>query len=576
MATPARAQYPRAEIEGGLPPDLRDAIATGVTQSETPARSRLEARRRAREASEDAEEILRSEGYYGYQLDADVRAGEPPVGVVKIDPGPRFYLTDPAIEWRETPPAPDARKQAHDALQIQAGDPARAADVIAAEGRVIARLQDVGYADAVAAPRRVVVDHATTAVSPTFRIVAGQLVRLDGVEVAGRTRTSLAWLQRLAPWRSGEVYAPDDVAELERRLLDTGVYETVTVALSPREKTTAEGLRPVVVSLSDRPRWTVEVGARYATTDGVGVDARWTRYNVLRRADTLQVTGRASTLDSRLGAEVSLPHWRRPQQTLDLGVEGYRTRTDAFGETGAGVRASLTRRFGRTSYLTWGGALDYSEVEQVRAGEVSQLGRSLITAAGLAALSLDRSDDPLDPTRGWRAQGRAEPTVISGDETLAYVRLQGQASAYLPLGENARTVLAARLRLGGIAGGKLPQVPASERFYAGGGGSVRGFGYQAVGPRLPDNTPRGGLSLVEASIEARQQITDRWGVVAFLDAGSVGARQVPGLDDVGIGAGLGARYDLGFGPIRADIAFPLTRKRGGESFQVYLSIGQSF
>jgi translocation and assembly module TamA len=332
----------------------------------------------------------------------------------------------------------------------------------------------------------------------------------------------------------------------------------------------------VVVSLSDRPRRTIELGARYSTTDGVGVDARWTRYNVLRRADTLQVTARASTLDSRLGVDFSLPHWRRPQQTLNLGVEGYRTRTDAFDETGAGVRASLTRRFGRTSYLTWGGALDYSQVDEVRSGEVSPLGRDLVTAAGLVAFSLDRSDDPLDPTRGWRVQGQAEPTVITGDETLPYVRVQGQATAYLPFGDNARTVLAGRLRLGSLLGGRLPEVPPSERFYAGGGGSVRGFAYQGVGPRLPDNTPRGGLSLVEASLEARQQITERWGAVVFVDAGAVGTEQVPGFEDLAVGAGFGVRYDLGFGPIRADIAFPLNRKRGGESFQLYLSIGQSF
>jgi translocation and assembly module TamA len=439
-------------------------------------------------------------------------------------------------------------------------------------------VQNRGYADVVAAPREVVVDHADRSVRPTFRIAAGELVRLDGIDLTAEGRTNPDWVRALAPWRSGEVYEPRDVAELERRLLDTGVYDSVTVALAPREQRTTDGLRPVVVSLADRARRTIELGAGYSTSEGVGIDGRWTRYNVLGRADTLALRGRLAELEQRLDLELALPHWRRPQRTLKLGVGAFQMNTDAYEELGAGVRADVTRRYGKTSYLTVGASVDYSKLEEVNQDAFGLVDRQrdLVLLTGLGALSLDRSNDPLDPRRGWRVEARAEPTLVVGDTNVPYLKGQAQGSYYLPFGEEARTVLASRLRLGAIVGGTLDDVPTSRRFFAGGGGSVRGYSYQGVGPRFPDNTPSGGRSLIEGSVEVRHDLTERWGVVAFVDAGAVGEDQFPKGEDLSVGAGIGVRYNLGFGPIRADIAIPLDKREGDPSFQIYLSIGQSF
>jgi translocation and assembly module TamA len=453
---------------------------------------------------------------------------------------------------------------------------------VAAEGRAVAAIQKRGYADARAEPREVIVDHADHSVRPTFRLAAGDLVRLDGVRLITEGRTDPRWVSRLAPWAAGEPYDPEDVAELERRLLDAGVYESVTVALAPRAQTDEEGRRPVIVSLAERKPRTIELGGSYATEEGLGAEARWTRYNFLGRADTLSLLARASNLDSRLEATLALPHWRHPQQTLTAAAAAYRVRTDAYDETGVGVRTDVTRRFGRTSFLTqgsfltYGASLDFSRTEELRPQELTPLGRDLVTAALLGAFAVDRSDDPLDPRRGWRATARAEPTFIVGDDSIAFLRLQTQGSGYLPLDGQARSVLAARVRVGTMLNGQIPAVPASRRFYAGGGGSVRGFGYQAVGPRLADNTPQGGLSLLETSLEARHRITEKWEVAAFVDAGTVGSDQIPDFNDLAVGAGVGIRYHLGFGPIRVDVAVPVTDRRGASPFQIYVSLGQSF
>lgn len=570
------AAEPKALVQGDMDAELRATIQRVVGDSDRPIENRFEARRRARAAAEDAIAVLRSEGYYAYAVTPDVSETDPPRPLVQVAPGPRFLIGEAGIDWRGEAPDADAAVAARNAMNLPPGAPGRAVEVIAAEGRIIAEIQQRGYADAVAEPRDVVVDHADHSVRPTYRIAAGRLVRLDGLDITSAGRTRPAWVRDLAPWTSGDAYDPDDVAELERRLLDTGVYDSVTVALAPAERTTADGLRPVVISLAERKPRTIEGSASYATADGVGVSARWTHYNRLGRADTLSLLGQYSDRDTRAEATLSLPHWRRAQQTLRTSAAVYRLETDAYDEDGVGLQADVTRRYGRTSYITVGASVDATRSTEKTAGTLSDLGRDLVTVAGLGDVMLDRSNDPLNPTSGWRLSARLEPTLILGDTNLPYLRAVTQGTYYWALDKRARTVVAGRLRLGRIINGSVDRVPASQRFYAGGGGSVRGFPYQAVGPRLADNTPRGGVSLMESSLEVRRDVTAKWGVALFVDAGAVGSSSVIDVGDLAVGAGFGVRYNLGFAPIRIDVATPVARRRGEAPFQVYLSIGQSF
>jgi translocation and assembly module TamA len=575
--TAAFADQPRAVVEGEMDRDLRALLVAEIGTTERPVDNRFEARRRARDAAESVVSVLRSEGYYEYDVRPEVGEGDSPTPRVLVTPGPRFTIAGPKIDWVGDQPRALDETAATKAMDLKLGGPGRAADVVAAEGRIVSALDKVGYADAKADPRQVVVDHADRTVRPTFRIAAGERVRLDGLQVTSDGRVDPRWVEKLAPWKSGEVYSPELVAELERRLLDPGVFDQVTVSLAPPAKATPEGLRPVVVSLAERKPRTIEAGASYATEEGFGLDVRWTRYNTLRRADTLALTGRLSELDSRAGVSLSLPHWLRPAQTLTLGSEAYRERTDAYDQNGVGVRADVQRRYGKTSYVSVGASADYSQTEELTVRTLTPLGSDIGTFALHGNVYLDRSDDALDPKRGWRLSALADPTFLTGHGTLGYLRLQTQLTGYLPLDRNARTVIAARTRVGTILlDGSVENIPAPQRFYAGGGGSVRGFAYQAVGPRLEDGTPEGGLSLFEGSLEVRQRLKGRWGVVAFVDAGDVGLERYPEFKDLSVGAGVGVRYILPFGPIRFDVATPVSNRRGGSPIQIYVSIGQSF
>jgi translocation and assembly module TamA len=588
---------PRAQITGDMDSALRQEISQAVGETKTPPQNALDARRRARGAAADATALLRSEGYYDSQVDADITPGEPPRPILRITPGPRFHIQDAAVDWVGDPPAQAAAQAAVKALSIPPGAPGRAADVVSAEGRVVAELHKRGYADSESRPREVVVDYADQTVRPTFKIEAGELVHLGAVTLKSKGRSRSDWVKGLARWKPGEAYSPDKIAKLEQALDDTGVYDSVTVAIAPRNQD-VNGLRPVIVSLSDRKPHTIEFGATYSTTQGTGVDpvgqslgaqsnlqgsgadAKWIFYNRLGRGDTFTVSGYLYDIQQKLDIQESLPDWGRPDQILRFGGLLARDQTPAYNDSGGGLRAEVERHWTKTTFVTVGGGVVYESTFEKAAvnpsGEVVGETLNLFVASTLGAIALDRSNNVLNPTRGWRLELRGEPTLITGDRDLVYLKVQSQVSGYLPLDRSANTVIAARIKFGELAGGTIPNVPADQRFYSGGGGSVRGYGYQLVGPRLSNNTPEGGASLAEASLEVRQQVASRWGVVAFADAGAVGTGPTPSLDGAGLGVGLGVRYDLGFGPLRLDIATPLRRQPGDSRVQIYISIGQSF
>ena len=579
LATAAAAD-PRAQIRGEVDSTLREQLVRAVGEVDGPPSNRFEARRRARSAMESAEALLRSEGYYQPVLEDIVEGEDTPVAIISVTPGPRFLLAAPTVNWVAPEPAAETARAVTDDIRLKAGDPGRAVDVIAAEGRLVAGLVRSGYADARAEPRRVVVDHAAFSVQPTYNIASGDLVRLDGVRLETRGVTNPSWVAGLAPWSEGDVYDPEDVAELERRLLETGVYDGVGVALAPADQTNPDANRPIVVTLTDRPRRILEAGATYSTAEGSGVDARWTWHNRFGRADTLVWDVRIADIDSRLGVNLSLPHWRRPGRTLKLDAALINEDTDAYERAALTLAADLQQRIGKTSWFSYGIGLDAGHYNENRFDPLTQLpinfDRDLYILTGRGSFYLDNSNDPLDPTTGWRLTASAQPTAVGGEDTVVFLRAETQATAYLPLQDNARTVLAGRVRIGSIVGGEELTVPSDRLFYSGGGGSVRGYEYQGVGPRLPDNTPRGGLSLFETSLEIRRDVWRSFQAVAFVDAGAIGFQETPNFNNLRYGAGVGVRYKLPFGPIRADIAFPLDRREGDADFQIYVSIGQAF
>jgi len=193
------------------------------------------------------------------------------------------------------------------------------------------------------------------------------------------------------------------------------------------------------------------------------------------------------------------------------------------------------------------------------------------------ALGYDASDNLLDPTRGFRLSAHVSPEISFHGGHRTYVRAQFDASAYHPVSDNV--VVAGRVRLGTISGAALFDLAPSRRFYSGGGGSVRGYGYQQLGPKDQDGDPIGGRGIAEFGLETRirlKQLGGNFGIVPFFDGGSLTSKAFPDFRNWRYAAGIGARYYSSFGPIRVDFGVPLNRQKGDGPFAVTVSLGQAF
>ena len=194
-----------------------------------------------------------------------------------------------------------------------------------------------------------------------------------------------------------------------------------------------------------------------------------------------------------------------------------------------------------------------------------------------AYVKLDRTDNLLNPTTGYRAQLAVEPAHTFAGPNLTFVTNLVSGSGYWALGSEAGTILAGKLALGSLAGAPLFPLPADRRIYAGGGGSIRPYGYLMAGPLDSGNKPIGGRSSLALNLEARIKITDTIGIVPFVDAGSYYESPVPQLGRTLLyGVGVGFRYYTAFGPLRIDLATPLHKRSADSPNQLYISIGQAF
>lgn len=557
-------------IMEGADEEMREAILDLLPDRETPT-SLFEAERIAEEAATRARAWLRSEGYYAATVTPEA-SEEPAVARLIIAPGPRFLFNAPELTFVDTPPDTPSAAAARTALDVvRAGQPARAEAVLQAEAQALAALQSLGYADAQANDRRVVVDHATSRVTANFHFNIGTVARLGRVRAEPPDVFRPGFIADLQNWDDGQAYTPEALARLRRDLSATGAVSRVSTRLDAPD---ANGVRDVVLDLEPAKRHAYELGLGYSTTEGVGLQAEWTRRNFTGRADALTVEATLAELNQGVSVELARPHAAGLGHTVTFGAAAERETLEAYTRQGVSlygsVDASSRLRVGQSYGLSL--ALDqYDDLQ----GSV----RDAIVLSGFAALRNDSTGFSLDPRDGSIVELRVEPSVSTGDQTLGFVRATTEGRIYESFGREDAFTLAARIKTGWLeaVAGDPNDVPPDRRFYAGGGGSVRGYEYNSIYPEERDVlglTP-GGQGLLEGSIEARWRFAQRWGVAAFIDGGTA-FDDWGEAGDLSFGAGFGVRYDLGFAPLRFDIAVPLDDDQSSEDFALYVSLGQAF
>lgn len=574
--------------------ELLKEVSKTVYHKSDSAHSMALLKRRAKGDIPEMKRVLRSFGYFkgsvnftilpperGFELnpdavervpDADTPEIRPFTVRFDVEPGPRFTLANPVIAM--TPEAfPDALAPPTPAeAGITPGSPYAAANVVDADKFIRTFYKQNGRPFPRILKREVTADFATNTVRVRFEVSPGPAAVFGDTHIDGLKRLNPHYVRELLTWKSGQPYDIRLIEDTRKLLFETNLFSLVEFQ-NPDKLSNGNRL-PVTVRLKERAPRTIRAAVEYTTDYGPGVSGSWTHRNLFGMAEKLTASAIFNSKIRTASLRLDKPMFLGKENAFIANSAFNDETTDAYDARSVDVSSIIKRRFSRSFKAGTGLGFRY--------GRVKQESNDLKNTYHLFYLPITATQDTrlnlLNPTRGYALSLDMAPYQDIKEEDTRFLRYLLSGSTYYNFHSGDKVVVALRAAFGQIFGISHDAMPADLRFYAGGGGSVRGYAFQAAGP-VQGNTPLGGLSLLTFSLELRFRISDSVGLVPFLDGGSAFLDRVPDFDQQNIlyGTGLGLRYYTAIGPIRLDVAVPINKRKGvDDSFQVYVSIGQAF
>ncbi|MBH5323325.1 autotransporter assembly complex protein TamA [Aurantiacibacter sediminis] len=523
--------------------------------------------------------ITRSIGRVDDSVDAEL---EVPAARFDILPGTRYRFGE--IDLGNLAEAGDAYPSLRSAFEIQSGDFISLDAIETEQLDLDVALGEQGFPFAAIEEPELLIDHAREEGDLTMPVEPGGQYNFGVVTSTLPDFLSGRHLSRIARWDPGDLYQRSDEEDLRRAILATGLVGSVSLTPVVVEEPAngAPGRVNIEADMTPAPLRTLRGNIGFGTEEGIRLEGSWEHRNLFPPEGLLRVRGIAGTREQLAGVTFQKSNFLGRDRILTIDAFATTIDTDAFdAET-----VSLVGLYERRSTLLFQKELSWGigfELVATREAEITSDGQvsgetDFLVAALPGYVQYDTSDDLLDPTEGFRIRGAVSPEISRVfEENSTYLNLQFDLANYQSVSD--RVVLAGRLRAGTIVGAPVQNIAPSRRFYAGGGGSVRGYGFNAIGPTNTLGEPSGGRSLVEASLEARVQtplLDGAVSVVPFVDAGTVSRSSTPDFETIRFGAGLGVRYATTFGPLRLDVAFPLNPGPNDNWVAVYVALGQAF
>jgi len=557
-------------VESSKLQDLLEQVSQLIALEGGPTDSEAALRRRADGDMDRLRDVMASAGYYDAVLSYEIDKNAKPWAVlVKIEPGDPYLLREVKVEPAQGATLPPGVSFEPAEIGLEIGARAQAAMILDAEARAVQRCTENGYPLAKSAGRETVIDKADHSMHVTLKLDPGPPAAFGATEIQGLEQVKRAYVERRMAWSEGDLYDSRKLQATQKALVDSNLFATVRV--TPTERVGEDGRIGIKIDLGERRPRSIGGGVYYDSSLGPGVRAFWEHRNLFGEGERFHVEGRLGLNQMATLAEFLRPDFVIRDLDLRSQVSLTEEQSDAYDDRRATAFTGVIRRF--DPILTGGAGFEFQQAH-VR----DDRGPEDYTVLDLPIfLRRDDTDDLLNPTRGTRLGLTVTPYHSIDGTDLNFVGIRATASGYQRLGEDDRFVLAGYGNVGSLDGVSLGDLPRDLRLYAGGGGSVRGYGYQQAGPLDANNDPRGGLSSLEMGIELRAKITETIGVVTFFEGGSVFDTTYPDPgDELFWGTGVGVRYYSAIGPLRFDIAFPLDKRKSDDPFQFYISLGQAF
>jgi translocation and assembly module TamA len=525
-------------------------------------------------------------------LPPDTELPDPASVAVTVNPGPVFNFGRADIVNQA--PAPTDRR---DRVELPSdngfvpGEVAKSGVILQAENLAKEAWRQQGHPKAAIAERRVEAAHDSDTLDATLVVEPGRRAVYGTTTVQGTSRMDPDYVAYMTDLPRGEEFDPDDINRANDRLGRLEVFRSQRI--EEGETIAANGELPMAVIVQERPLRRFGLGASYSTLDGAGVEGYWLHRNLFGRAERLRFDAKVAGIGAdvvdrssdepqssrfdplaftyRVGATFTKPGVFTPDTDFIVSLFGDREVLDAYTRTAVTAQVGFNHIFSEelsgSLFLSGGPSRFYDD-----------LGQRDFTTVGLpGTLTFDNRDNKVDATEGFFVEAMLEP-FFEFNYGNAVARGTVEGRTYYGFGEDDRLVAAARLKIGSLVGAPIEETAPDRLFFAGGGGSVRGYEYRSIGVESDDDDGiTGGRSLIEGSVELRAKITDTIGLVGFVDAGYVGEKSIPDFgEELKVGAGVGLRYLTGLGPIRGDVAIPLNPGRDDPDFAFYIGIGQAF
>jgi translocation and assembly module TamA len=534
---------------------------------------------RAHEDEDLAVRIMKSLGYYdGTAISTIEQVPDQPGRVlvtISATPGHLYELGAIAIDAQPTVPPDLIRTN----LPLQTGDPIEAARVQGAEANVSLTLPRNGYPFAELGARDILLDGTTYTGDYTLPVDTGPRSSFGTISTEGDLAFGEEHVELLARFEPGELYDSRKVDDLRDALVATGLFSTVSVEPQQTGRPGPDGTEQVnlLVRQDAGPPRTLAGSVGYGTGEGIKLQGVWTHRNLFPPEGALIVDAIAGTQEQGAGVTFRRSNAGKRDRTFLLIARADHSDYDAFDA----FTGTLSARWSYDSTPIWQKRFTYAygveltgtneSVYDFDAGERQRKTYGIFALPG--QVGFDTSNNLLNPTTGYRINLSLSPEASVHGGVRPYARTLVEASGYYPVSDSI--VIAGRVRVGSIFGIDRDDLAPSRRYYGGGGGSVRGYGYQRLGPFDPNGDPVGGRSINEFALEARYRFGN-FGIVPFVDAGNAYESTFPKFSDLRFGAGIGARYYTNFGPLRLDVATPLNPRPGDGRIALYISIGQAF
>ena len=509
--------------------------------------------------------ILKENGYYAATLNNSVEdKNNKQLITILIDKGPVYTISDFILRW------PDDQSPDIDALselQFPVGEPAIPDTMLDTEQEIITILMRNGFPFPQVNERKLIVMHESQSVQVELFFEPGVTANFGTTQITGLERVDQSFVERRIAWKHGEIFNSEKIAITRNDLRHSGVIASVDVNYGDISQNSDI---PITLNIKERDHRSVGAGIAYSTTRELIGSVFWEHRNLLGQAENFRVRAEGGTATYGLGFDLNKPDII---SNIDLSwqnsAELRRESVEAYDKDSASAVTSLHYNLSSTSAISGGLAIERSKIE-----EAGELDENFLLVSIPLTYRYDNTDEFLNPRNGSRLNLSLTPYQDLESQN-SFIKNDAWASHYWPFGE--RFVWANRVRAAVIFGQSLEDIPADKRLYAGGGGSVRGYGYQLLGPLDENNNPTGGRMAFEVSTEGRFKITESIETVAFIEGGLVSQDlEINSNADVLWGIGTGVRYHTPIGPLRLDVAIPLDKREVDDGFQFYISLGQSF